>query len=193
MTKRNSRLAMAFVFAALLLVANAIQTWDTGLEKLNPASEIQVLTQQAEQGVAEAQHNLGMRYVQGKGVPQDYKQAVTWFQLAAKQGVAEAQYNLGLMYDQGEGVPQDYKQAVTWFQLAAKQGHVKTQNHLGWMYANGEGVPQDYRQAVTWFNIAVANGIKEAKDIRDLVADKLDSETLSKAQDLARADYKKYQ
>ena len=43
MTKRKSRLAMAFVFAALLLVAHAAQAGETGLEKKNPASEIQVL------------------------------------------------------------------------------------------------------------------------------------------------------
>ena len=58
----------------------------------------------------------------GDGVPQDYKEAVKWYRLAAEQGYADAQYNLGLMYSNGEGVPQDYKEAVKWYRLAAEQG-----------------------------------------------------------------------
>jgi TPR repeat protein len=35
-------------------------------------------------------------FAAGKGVPQDDKQAVKWYRLAAEQGHANAQYNLGL-------------------------------------------------------------------------------------------------
>ena len=37
-------------------------------------------------------------YDNGDGVPQDYKEAVKWYRLAAEQGDAAAQYNLGIMY-----------------------------------------------------------------------------------------------
>ncbi len=37
----------------------------------------------AEQGRANAQHNLGVMYERGQGVPQDYAQAHMWFILAA--------------------------------------------------------------------------------------------------------------
>ena len=33
----------------------------------------------AEQGNAEAQHNLGLKYEYGDGVPQDYQEAVRWY------------------------------------------------------------------------------------------------------------------
>ena len=46
-----------------------------------------------------AQYNLGVMYDNGDGVPQDYKEAVKWYRLAAEQGDASAQYNLGLMYE----------------------------------------------------------------------------------------------
>ncbi len=46
-------------------------------------------------------------YDNGRGVPQDYQEALKWYRLAAEQGNAIAQYNLGFMYDNGEGVPQD--------------------------------------------------------------------------------------
>jgi TPR repeat protein len=68
-------------------------------------------------------------YGQGKGVQQDFKQALVWHRKAAEQGVAEAQFNLGLMYQQGDGVQQDSKQAAALFQRAAAQGH--TRAHIG--------------------------------------------------------------
>ena len=46
-----------------------------------------------------AQYNLGVMYDNGEGVPQDYKEAVKWYRLAAEQGNANAQTNLGNMYE----------------------------------------------------------------------------------------------
>jgi TPR repeat protein len=60
-------------------------------------------------------------YRNGEGVPEDDKQAVKWYRLAAEQGHASAQYNLGFMYSNGEGVPEDDKQAVKWYRLASEQ------------------------------------------------------------------------
>ena len=45
----------------------------------------------AEQGNADAQSNLGLMYESGRGVPQDYKEAIKWYRLAADQGFARAQ------------------------------------------------------------------------------------------------------
>jgi uncharacterized protein len=77
----------------------------------------------AEQGVADAQTNLGVRYNSGYGVPQDYKTAVGWYRLAAEQGNASAQSNLGLMYAKGHGVIQDYVRAHMWLNIAASSGY----------------------------------------------------------------------
>lgn len=61
-------------------------------------------------------------YGLGQGVPQDYKEAVKSFRLAAEQGDALAQYNLGLMYENGEGVPQDLTRAHMWWNITAASG-----------------------------------------------------------------------
>ena len=61
-------------------------------------------------------------YYEGKGVPQDNKQAVYWYKKAAEQGDAKAQSILGAMYDLGEGVPQNHKLAYVWSSLSAAQG-----------------------------------------------------------------------
>jgi TPR repeat protein len=46
----------------------------------------------AKQGGAYAQISLGIMYNRGRGVPQDYVEAVKWFRLAADQGLDTAQY-----------------------------------------------------------------------------------------------------
>ena len=78
----------------------------------------------AEQGDAEDQLNLGIRYANGEGVPEDDVEAVKWYRLAAKQGLARGQSYLGIMYGNGDGVPENHAEAVKWFRLAAAQGEV---------------------------------------------------------------------
>jgi TPR repeat protein len=86
------------------------------------ATEFRLLRPLAEQGNAEAQTALGDMYAGGRGVPQDYVEAVKWFRRAAEQGfAADAQDSLARMYVQGQGVPKDYVQAHMWFNLAASR------------------------------------------------------------------------
>ncbi len=61
-------------------------------------------------------------YGEGKGVPEDYKQAIIWYTKAAEQGFASAQAMIGFMYVQGKGVPQDYVKAHMWLNLSAASG-----------------------------------------------------------------------
>ena len=86
---------------------------------------------------AVAQHNLGVMYMDGTGVPQDYTEAARWCRLAADQGHAGAQCNLGVMYQNGTGVPQDSTEAVRLYLLAADQGHADAQHNLAAMSTNG--------------------------------------------------------
>ena len=76
----------------------------------------------AASGDSLAQFNMGLLYVEGQGVVQDYKEAAKWFRMAAEQGDSDAQYNLGLLYFNGQGVVQDYKLAHMWLNIAATDG-----------------------------------------------------------------------
>lgn len=67
----------------------------------------------AEQGDTNAQHELAGMHYQGKGVPQDYAEAVAWDRKAADQGNPKAQYGPGFMYDVGKGLPQDHNEAIS--------------------------------------------------------------------------------
>ena len=117
----------------------------------------------------------------------DYAEALRQWKLLAEQGDAFAQHTIGLMYHFGEGgVTQDYKTAVKWYRAAAEQGLAEAQYNLGVVYENGDGVMQDFALAHMWFNIAASNGIQMSKKNRDLVAEKMISADIAKAQQMAR-------
>ena len=145
----------------------------------------------AEQGNAKAQHNLGVMYEIGEGVPQDFAEAVKWYRKAAEQGVADAQFNLGIMYGNGQGVPQNDAEAVKWYRKAAEQGVAIAQYTIGLRYHNGKGVPQDYVQAHMRYNLAASRfppGEDRDKAVknRDIVAKRMTPAQISEAQKLAR-------
>ena len=79
----------------------------------------------AEKGDAPSQFNLGLMYVDGLGVPQDYNQALSWFERSAQQDYAKAQLNLGAMYASGKGIKRDYIQAYKWLNVCAAKGEQK--------------------------------------------------------------------
>ena len=112
----------------------------------------------AEQGDAQAQHNLGAMYEKGLGVAKDDVQAVLWYRKAADQGLAQAQSNLGVMYKNGRGVAKDEVLAVQWYRKAADQGNALGQNNLGVMSRDGRGAAKDDALAVTWFRKAAEQG-----------------------------------
>ena len=62
-------------------------------------------------------------YYNGEGVPQDDKEAVKWYRLAAEQGDASAQGILGHMYERGQGVLQDNVMAHMWYNVASANGN----------------------------------------------------------------------
>jgi TPR repeat protein len=146
----------------------------------------------AEQGDAATQHNLGLMYANGEGVPENDVKAVEWYSKAAKQGFAAAQYNLGLKYDEGTGVPENDAEAVKWYRKAAEQGHAKAQNNLGLMYANGEGVPENDVEALKWYSLAKAQGFKIAADNLDIIKKQMTPAQTAKAQALAAEWWEKH-
>ena len=78
----------------------------------------------AEQGITDAQYNLGQMYRKGQGVVQDYEEAVKWYRKAAEQGYGRAQNNLGVRYFKGEGVVQDFVRAHMWCNLGGSNGSI---------------------------------------------------------------------
>lgn len=143
------------------------------------------LSKKAEAGDANAQYYLGEMYYNGKGVTQDFAEAIKLFRLAAARGIPKAQFYLGTMYSMGRGVTQDDAAAVRWYQLAAAQGDLDAQYNLGEMYYEGKGVPQHYVRAHMWFNLAAASGYLLAIKYRDMVTKLMTPQEIAKAQEMA--------
>ena len=117
-----------------------------------------------EQGVAEAQKNLGYIYEKGYGVSQNYRQALSWYLKAADQGLADAQNKLGDMYKDGRGVGQNNFEAFGWYFKAAEQGLAEAQNKLGNCFISGKGVVEDYSEAAKWYRKAADQGLADAQN-----------------------------
>jgi TPR repeat protein len=88
------------------------------------------LRQQAEKGNPKAQNNLGLMYLQGRGVAQNYSEAMKWYRKAAEQGLDVAQNSLGIMYGNGQGAAQNFAEARRWFRMAADQGNADARRNL---------------------------------------------------------------
>jgi TPR repeat protein len=77
-----------------------------------------------------AQYYLGMMYMKGQGVEQDYKLAGEWFRKASEKSIPQAQYKLGDLYFKGRGVPKDYEFAYVWFSVGAAHEHQLSLNAI---------------------------------------------------------------
>lgn len=127
----------------------------------------------AEQNDAESQYKLGVYYENGKGVKQDYEEAIKWYRKAAEQGYIKAQKSLGDCYHKGIGVTQDYTKAEEWYKKAkepekkfnedAEKGSAETQYKMGWRYKYGEGVEEDDAVAAQWYLKAAERGNANAQ------------------------------
>ncbi|MCH8201934.1 MAG: sel1 repeat family protein [Proteobacteria bacterium] len=80
----------------------------------------------AENGYAEAQVVLGLRYAQGDGIPKNFAKAFMWYGRAAEQGHAHAQLLLAGAYGLGEGVPKNRVEAYKWAALSKAMGNPPT-------------------------------------------------------------------
>ena len=67
-------------------------------------------------------YNLGNHYLAGRGVPQDYGEAIKWYRRAAEQDILPAMNNLGVIYATGQGVKRNETEAIKWYRKAAQKG-----------------------------------------------------------------------
>ncbi|HTW60047.1 MAG TPA: tetratricopeptide repeat protein [Terriglobales bacterium] len=143
--------ALIAVICGALVLLRAYQRRSESKRLANRASQTRT---RAEQGDVKAEKQLASMYYYGTGVPQEFAEAVQWYQKAADQGDAEAEYYLGFMYQEGKGVSLDETKAALWVRKAADQGNARAQAALGYIYYRGKGVPQDYTEAVRWYRKA---------------------------------------
>jgi len=127
-------------------------------------NEIDALLGPAEAGDAQAQFALGSHYFDGRGVAQDYGQALAWYRKSADQNYAPALNQLGYMQQHKLGLPLNYKRALYFYRLAASKGYARAEYNLGAMYQSGLGVKRDPKQAFGWFGKAADQNLADAEN-----------------------------
>ena len=165
-----------FLFALLLLVpctpsrADPLTDARVAYEAGRKEEAVKLMRQAAEKGDPKAQYSLGVMCEHGRGVAQDYAQALDWYLKAANQGHAQAQNNLGYLYYTGRGAKQDYAKAFAWYSKSVQNpdsegGHKGfAWSNLGNMYFRGRGTTKDLRKAADCYLKAAQAGNSYAEN-----------------------------
>lgn len=105
----------------------------------------------------------GVRYLLGRGVPQDNAKAFSYFLEAAKADDPFAQNEVAYLYAAGKGTRRDDAQAFYWYEKAAKHGLASAQYNLGLLYLHGIGTPMNKALGKEWIAKAAAKGFEPAR------------------------------
>lgn len=115
-------------------------------------------------GVTPALHNIGNCYADGKGVQQNEKNAVLYYQAADEAGDHFASFTLGTWYYHGKGgLPVDHKKAVELQMKAAQRRHPGAMFNVGMALFSGDGVEKDKANAIQWLRFAGESGVMPAR------------------------------
>ena len=168
MTHRKRGLVAGVLFLAVALtpvavVAGPLEDGANAYANGDYTTAHRLLRPLAEQGNAEARYRLAGLYWEGRGVPRDADQAMTWYERAAESGSWLAAFELGMIY------------------------YVQT------LEANPiVGLPDDALvRAHSWLGIAarmeIVGCVALSAPMRDAVAQSMASEQVAIAKDLTRA------
>ena len=122
------------------------------------ADALSWLRKSADQGLAQAQYNLGLLYENGRLVATSQTLATQWFRRAAEQGHTQAAVSVATQYFLGRGVPKDEAEAARWYETAAEDGDAGAQYIIASSYEHGYGVAKDLRRALLWYVAAARQG-----------------------------------
>ena len=118
----------------------------------------------AEDGMPEAQVNLGHMYNEGLGVDVDYEEALYWYTLASESDQPEAVFNIGLLYLDGNAVEQNAATALDYFERAEALDVSAASYMIGTLQLSGEqGIPVDLEEGRERVRLAAIGGVPEAQ------------------------------
>ena len=105
------------------------------------------IRKKAENGDAYYQHEMGVNYQYGYGVPVDKQKSLEWFQKSADNGNSESMRALGIIYESGLGVDKDPMRAFDFFQKGVEAGNTKSLEKLAWYFEKGVVVEKNEGKA----------------------------------------------
>ena len=121
-----------------------------GLQK-DMQRAIELWTEAAELGSAEALFSLGIAYDHGEGVGQDIATAAKFYEKAAMQGHVEGRHNLACI----EGEKWNFGRAVRHLLISAKMGHKDSLESIKKLFMDGLATNEQYAEALKGYQVAV--------------------------------------
>jgi len=116
----------------------------------------------AEAGHSDAQNNLGVLLLHGRGADRNQTEAAAWFEKAANAGNTTAKAYLGILASSGE-MP-DWVRAFALVGEAAEADDTLAQTTLGYWCVTGAGNrPMDFTRGVANLALASAKGAAESQ------------------------------
>lgn len=114
-------------------------------------------------GDAQAQFELGRKYLTGDGVARDTALAHEWLAKAANQNHRPAQLALADALARGIDFEQNYDEAAKWYLRAAQGGDAEAQFVMGTLYSVGLGVNANATESTRWYEAAAKQGNSKAQ------------------------------
>lgn len=116
--------------------------------------------------------NLGLCFLEGKGVDQNTVSGLFWLMKVAEQGDIESQYEIARIFHEGKNIKLDKKKAIPWFEKMIETYSKKNAPSekdkeltgmaalcLGHLYYDGKDVLQDFPKARGYFLKATNHSI----------------------------------
>lgn len=106
-------------------------------------------------------HALAELYRDGKGVKQDYAEAMRYAKLAGDYG--DALFFIGTLYAQGLGVEKSEMEAARYFKLAGEKGNPLGYYNLAEFYSRGVArISYPPSEVVKYYKLAASQGVPQA-------------------------------
>jgi TPR repeat protein len=121
------------------------------------------LIREANSGNPLAQHELGIRYLLGDGVPADTLLGAYWIHKAVESNLTAAEYNYGILLMNGWGVSWNPFEAYNYFVKAAKDNMPQAEYVVGIFHTDNLVVKRDWAAAYKWVKMASDAGFEPAE------------------------------
>ena len=136
-----------------------------------------VVARKAQAGDKFAQHELGLRYIVGRGVERDTAKAAYWFQKASEQGLTASTFNLAILAFHGWGTPWNPFESYRLVKECADAEMPEAEFFLGEMLTEDLTVPRDWQKAYDWVKKSADADYEPAKKALPEFAAHLRAET----------------
>lgn len=122
--------ASLFFFSEVAMASDISLCKELNYQSYKPCERLSVA------GDPDGQFGLGMLFLEGIGVAQDYAKSFELMYKAAMQGHAAAQLQVGQAYVNGQGVKKDHEEAYSWFLVSRENGNPIAEQGISFMDAN---------------------------------------------------------